>query len=755
MKNLKTIMLALFAITLLSVILSSIASAKVQGYEHWCLPLEKQSLLSYVSSSFGEKRGYTNDQGKYVEDTHTGIDFYWGSISGETIYAVDGGVVVYAGYGSGVHYGFGNMVLINHGNGRYTLYAHMNDTPKVSVSTTPISQGTPLGNVGRTGNVTGIHLHFEVRSSAAQSTAVNPKPYLEDLPVPSQVNPFADNKLVNYGGSVYRMAGGAPLYVDYDYYYNKIGAPGSTGLTEAQWNQIKDNTPANGTIVRAHGGGVYQFASGRPYHVANPDRVNGGSCADVSDWLFHPANRSNPMLNFAPDDLRQNCVKDLSGYYSIKMTVTTKSVIDGTGANATAGAKLHLWEKAAPDHPWQIFKFEKQSDDTYKITSKDNGLSFDVQGFSMKVGTDGRIAQYGFGGQDNQKWYIFKNSDGSYRFISKFNGMCIDVHEGKTANGTPIVQYWDNGSGAQKFTLTKRQYDIKYDKNTTDTVSDMPSTSQTKIYGDTLTLRTNRPKRTNYDFMGWATTSTGAVKYQPGDSYTSNTSATLYAVWKGKEYEVTYNLAGGMGDFKPQAKIHGTDLELYKTTPTKDGYVFSHWTDGTNTYNPGDKYIVNAALKLTAVWIPDTYAVLFIVGEGVNLSGLFPIDTKTHGVDYIIPAINPTRPGFIFAGWEAIIFPGGKLDQLFIPGGSFRINKSVSFIPKWIEEEVFVKGDINGDGVVDMADVQLGMQIIIGQPVPNDIPDGWYNRGDVDDEVGISANDVRLILESVKTGEPL
>lgn len=56
--------------------------------------------------------------------------------------------------------------------------------------------------------------------------------------------------------------------------------------------------------------------------------------------------------------------------------------------------------------------------------------------------------------------------------------------------------------------------------------------NQTKTYGQTLTLSSTRPTRTNYNFIGWGTSSgsTSAV-YQPGGSYTSNGNATLYAVW--------------------------------------------------------------------------------------------------------------------------------------------------------------------------------------------------------------------------------
>jgi murein DD-endopeptidase MepM/ murein hydrolase activator NlpD len=95
---------------------------------------------------------------------HLGIDLA-GDL-GDPIYASDGGVIVYAGSNS---YGYGNMVMVDHGTGFQTLYAHMS---LISVSCgESVNQGQYLGAVGSTGKSSGPHLHFEVRTS---STVTNP-----------------------------------------------------------------------------------------------------------------------------------------------------------------------------------------------------------------------------------------------------------------------------------------------------------------------------------------------------------------------------------------------------------------------------------------------------------------------------------------------------------------------------------------------------------------------------------------------------
>jgi murein DD-endopeptidase MepM/ murein hydrolase activator NlpD len=97
-----------------------------------------------------------------VYKLHAGVDI--GASSGTAIYAAaDGTVVLAQDYGS-----YGNCVMINHGNGYTTLYAHMSSIAVSDGQT--VTQGQTIGYVGATGDVTGPHLHFEVRASASGGT---------------------------------------------------------------------------------------------------------------------------------------------------------------------------------------------------------------------------------------------------------------------------------------------------------------------------------------------------------------------------------------------------------------------------------------------------------------------------------------------------------------------------------------------------------------------------------------------------------
>jgi murein DD-endopeptidase MepM/ murein hydrolase activator NlpD len=95
---------------------------------------------------------------------HWGIDI--AGNEGEGVYATDAGVIVYAGWND---YGYGNMIMIDHGGSFQSLYAHMSAF-NVNCGQS-VGQGDVIGAIGNTGSSSGSHLHFEIR---ATSSYVNP-----------------------------------------------------------------------------------------------------------------------------------------------------------------------------------------------------------------------------------------------------------------------------------------------------------------------------------------------------------------------------------------------------------------------------------------------------------------------------------------------------------------------------------------------------------------------------------------------------
>ncbi|MBN1667728.1 MAG: M23 family metallopeptidase [Anaerolineales bacterium] len=102
----------------------------------------------------------------YDPVVHPAIDI--GGSIGNAIYATDSGVVVYAGWSD---YGYGYLIVIDHGNGWQSAYAHLS---AVGVGCgQSVFQGSVIGGLGSTGNSTGPHLHFELVYNGAKLNPLN------------------------------------------------------------------------------------------------------------------------------------------------------------------------------------------------------------------------------------------------------------------------------------------------------------------------------------------------------------------------------------------------------------------------------------------------------------------------------------------------------------------------------------------------------------------------------------------------------
>jgi murein DD-endopeptidase MepM/ murein hydrolase activator NlpD len=148
---------------------SNPASAQVGGAG--ACPAVTGGAVGYGTFVFPTDRHYLSGFDYSTKTNHLGIDL--AANQGDNIYAADGGVVVYAGANS---YGYGNMIMIDHGTGFQTLYAHLS---AIFVNCGDnVAQGQTIGAAGATGHASGAHLHFEVRTT---STVINP---WEVLPAP-------------------------------------------------------------------------------------------------------------------------------------------------------------------------------------------------------------------------------------------------------------------------------------------------------------------------------------------------------------------------------------------------------------------------------------------------------------------------------------------------------------------------------------------------------------------------------------------
>ena len=151
-------------------------------FRQWLIPVIPRSRAGVSSSVYGSGACSGSYEGAYGSGAFvwpagnhyiSGNDYWSGHLAidiaagdGAQIYAADSGVVVFSGWATG---GYGYMIMIDHGNGYQTLYAHLSS---VNVSCgQSVGRGQTIGYSGNTGNSTGAHLHFEVRF---QGGFVNP-----------------------------------------------------------------------------------------------------------------------------------------------------------------------------------------------------------------------------------------------------------------------------------------------------------------------------------------------------------------------------------------------------------------------------------------------------------------------------------------------------------------------------------------------------------------------------------------------------
>ncbi|MGW3956137.1 M23 family metallopeptidase [Streptomyces sp. NPDC004752] len=142
----------------------TVAAQAPAGAAAWVDPVKKYAL----TASF-------NQAGGMWKAKHSGQDF--AVPIGTEVVAAHGGTVVKAGgNGAGDGPAYGNAIVIKHGNGTYSQYAHLS---RVDVRAGQVvATGQPIARSGNTGNTTGPHLHFEIRTTPNYGSAINPVAFL-------------------------------------------------------------------------------------------------------------------------------------------------------------------------------------------------------------------------------------------------------------------------------------------------------------------------------------------------------------------------------------------------------------------------------------------------------------------------------------------------------------------------------------------------------------------------------------------------
>lgn len=243
--------------------------------------------------------------------------------------------------------------------------------------------------------------------------------------------------------------------------------------------------------------------------------------------------------------------------------------------------------------------------------------------------------------------------------------------------------YYDTRKLNVDFKYKIKSYTITYDA---DGGTGAPE-SQTKYYGTNINLSTDIPTKEGYSFVGWSySPDDDTAEYYPGETYTSNSDLSLYAVWQHSGYAIKYNANGGTGAPATQYKKQGEILTLRSTKPTREGYRFTGWATTPGPvqavkYSPGGQYWLDEPATLYAVWVETTptYTVSFDANGG---NGAPVAQTKTKGIDLTLSTKTPSRSGYTFAGWST---SSTASSPTYYPGGKYTNDASATLYAVWVK----------------------------------------------------------------------
>ena len=252
---------------------------------------------------------------------------------------------------------------------------------------------------------------------------------------------------------------------------------------------------------------------------------------------------------------------------------------------------------------------------------------------------------------------VYMNNDMPITLIQGTGGTLVTniaVGTETEVAGGDAASYYPTVGGTHKGAEINTQYDITYNKNTTEGVDGMPAAGK-KGHNAEYAVSSAIPSREGYNFEGWSTTNDNTVEYKAGAKIAAivNEKVDLYAVWTEKEYTITFNTDGGTA-IDPIKGVYGSTVTA-PANPSKVGHDFVGWdVDGNGVYDAEmDKLPTNMPaenLTITALWTINQYTITFDTDGGNTIT---PI-TQDYNTDVTAPA-DPTKEGYNFVGWEPTV----------------------------------------------------------------------------------------------------
>lgn len=210
-------------------------------------------------------------------------------------------------------------------------------------------------------------------------------------------------------------------------------------------------------------------------------------------------------------------------------------------------------------------------------------------------------------------------------------------------------------------------------------------------------LSKNTFTKKGYTFAGWGTT-TYSVNYTDEAEYVmgSNSTYTLYAIWKANENTLHFDANGGNGGSMSDMKIASdAKAALLKNGFTRSGYEFAGWAEsanGSKVYSDGETYSMGleSSYTLYALWKPKTYSITYKLNGGqTSESNKTTYDIESDSFSLV----NPVREGYIFVGWSGTGLDGNENLSVSVSTGTYG---DLTFTANWKAIEYQITYDLDG-----------------------------------------------------------
>jgi uncharacterized repeat protein (TIGR02543 family) len=349
-------------------------------------------------------------------------------------------------------------------------------------------------------------------------------------------------------------------------------------------------------------------------------------------------------------------------------------------------------------------------------------------------------------GYSFQGWYYDVWLTGAFAFnvttLTVEHGVQVDVSTGVAS--LTLYALWDAVSTTVSYNPNQPLGAVDVVQGTMD--------SDTAVYGDPFTLQASKFSLIGYRFLGWATSSGGAVVYSDGrafDAWLSAVNLELYAVWGARSVDVVFDSDGGSVVASTTGSYGGV-LATAPKVPVRTGYSFQGWYYDVElsyefTFNSTKLDVAHgvvdgsgvgaASLTLYADWVADP-----VVSTSVSYNSNRPVDasgtvqgtmvsgTAVYGGSFTLAENNFVLIGYMFQGWAT------TANGVVVYGDGVTVDPwpwsvATTLYAKWSARSVDVTFNSNGGSTVPSTTGSYS-GVLATAPTPPSKPgyvfQGWY-----------------------------